>query len=102
VALALADVNGDATLDLMVANAGADTVSVYPGQGDATFGPKIDFATGSEPRALALADLNRDGRLDLVVANTGADRSRSSSETATARSTQRLTSSPERRPMPSP
>jgi len=66
-------VNSDGAIDLITANLGTDTVSVLLGNGDGTFGPKTDFATGSDPRALALADLDRDGQLDLVVANTGAN-----------------------------
>ena len=67
----LADVNGDGRLDLLAANAGSSAVSVWLGNGDATFGARMDFATGPEPKNVAVGDFNGDGRLDLVTANQG-------------------------------
>ncbi len=56
-------------IDLLVTNFGDETVSVFLGNGDGTFGAKTDFNTGNGPSALALADFNGDGKLDVVVAN---------------------------------
>src|SRR5512137_1514307 len=68
-ALAVADLNRDGALDLVVVNQTAKSASVLLGNGDGTFAPKTDFVTGRGPVALALADLNGDGTPDLVVAN---------------------------------
>jgi uncharacterized repeat protein (TIGR01451 family)/uncharacterized repeat protein (TIGR02543 family) len=68
-ALALADLNGDGKLDLVVANMNANTVSVYKGDGAGGFGNRMDYPVGNGPRAVALGDLNGDGNPDLVVAN---------------------------------
>ena len=67
----MVDLNGDGRLDLLVANAGGNAVSVWLGNGDATFGTRMDFATGPEPKSAAVGDFNRDGRLDLVTSNQG-------------------------------
>jgi VCBS repeat-containing protein len=67
--VAARDLNGDGRLDLVVANAGSNDVSVLLGNGDGTFGAATNFATGIMPAFVTVADLNGDGKLDLVVAN---------------------------------
>ena len=67
----MVDLNGDGRLDLVAANAGSNAVSVWLGNGDATFGTRLDFATGPTPKSVAIGDLNGDGRLDLVTPNQG-------------------------------
>lgn len=67
------DFNRDGNADLAVANFFSNSVSVYLGNGDGTFGPRSDVAVGAEPVALAAGDLDDDGRLDLLVANAGQD-----------------------------
>jgi Bacterial Ig-like domain (group 3)/FG-GAP-like repeat len=81
-AVAVADVNGDGRLDLVVANVCASVdsngdctivnavVSVLLGNGDGSFQTAITYASGGQlATSVALADLNGDGRLDIVVAN---------------------------------
>jgi len=75
-----ADLNADGNLDLAVVNfcgAGpncgggpAGTVSILLGNGDGTFAPSVNYATGNSPSSAAIADLNGDGHLDLAVGNT--------------------------------
>ena len=75
VGMVAADFNGDACMDLAVANAGNNSIDVYFGTGNGTFrGPaSTAFEQGSFPVALATGDLDRDGDLDLAVALFGAD-----------------------------
>lgn len=59
--------------DLVIANAGSNTVSVLLGNGDGTFveAAGSPFAVGTQPRAVVAADFNGDGKLDFAVANSG-------------------------------
>jgi FG-GAP-like repeat/FG-GAP repeat len=63
------DVNGDGRLDLVVANLGENTVSVFLAKPDGTFGEKVDLATGLQPYSVAVGDFNADGNLDIAVTN---------------------------------
>jgi glucose/arabinose dehydrogenase len=65
----VADLNNDAHLDLVAANAGANAASVWLGNGTGTFGTRTDFATGPAPKNITVGDLDGDGRPDLVSAN---------------------------------
>jgi len=67
------DFNGDGKLDLVVANDGANTVSVFLGNGDGTFQPRVDYSVAAGPFAVAVGDFNQDGKLDLAVAGNGTD-----------------------------
>src|SRR5690242_13874864 len=74
VSVALADLNGDGKLDLIVVNSNANSLSVLlnttePGATTATFSAKQDVATSEGPIYVAAGDLNNDGRPDLVVVN---------------------------------
>ena len=68
----VADFDGDGRLDIASVGKNSmstipDTVDVYPGLGDGTFGPpQTVFTTDNGAAALAAADLNADGRIDLV------------------------------------
>jgi len=74
----LADLDGDALLDLVVVNHGDDRgnssgVLVHTGRGNGTFGAARFYATRHNPMSVAIADLNGDGLLDLATANNGDD-----------------------------
>jgi len=69
-ALAVADVNGDGTPDLLDASFFFNTVGVLLGNGDGTFQAVTTYDTGGIlPRSIAVADLNGDGKPDVAVAN---------------------------------
>lgn len=69
----VADFNGDHIPDIATVNGDTNTVSILINNGDGTFRPHIDFATGPGPVGLAAVDWNKDGKTDLVVANSAAD-----------------------------
>jgi hypothetical protein len=77
--LAIADVNRDGKLDVMVANSSTSlsvdngNVGVLLGNGDGTLQAAIPYGSGAFGAAsVAVADVNGDGKLDLVVANCSA------------------------------
>jgi hypothetical protein len=74
--IAVADINNDGKLDVVVANRCADsncltgTVGVLLGNGDGTFQPVVIYASGgSGATAVTIADVNNDGKPDVLVAN---------------------------------
>src|SRR5205085_2759588 len=70
-AVVTADFNGDGRLDLAVANAGSNSVSVLLGNGAGSFQPAQNYAAGAGPLSVAVGDFDGDGKLDLVTANAG-------------------------------
>jgi hypothetical protein len=68
-AVAVSDFNSDGKLDLVVANAGSNNVSVLLGNGNGTFQPAKTFAVGGDPLSVAVGDFNGDGKPDIVTAN---------------------------------
>lgn len=62
------DFNGDGRPDLVVSNAGANTVTLLLGNGTG-FLVGTTVATGSNPSVKATGDFNGDGRLDVAVVN---------------------------------
>lgn len=64
-----ADLNGDGTDDLIIANSGSNTILVYLGLGNDQFGPAHRSFVGTQPTGVTVSDLNGDGIPDLVVAN---------------------------------
>jgi hypothetical protein len=78
ISVAVGDFNGDNKQDLAVANSFNDShwgnsVSILLGNGNGSFGPKTDYATGAQPMSVAVADVNSDGKADLMTANSAAD-----------------------------
>ncbi len=65
--VAVGNLNGDANLDLVVANRFGLNVGVLLGNGDGTFQPAVTYTVVGEPLAITLADLNGDGHLDVAV-----------------------------------
>src|SRR6476619_5952370 len=68
VALAVADLNGDGTPDIVTVNRHDGTISILQGNGDGTFSGAAALPVGSFPASVAVADLNGDGAADLAVA----------------------------------
>ncbi len=65
--------SGDGKSDLAVANVFSNTVSALLGNGDGTFGAKVDYGTGLAPISVAIGDVSGDGKRDLVTANQGSN-----------------------------
>jgi len=73
----VADVNGDGTPDLVVANwcvlgnvCASSSVAVLLGEGNGTFRAAMTYSSGGvNSDSVAVADLNGDGKPDIVVAN---------------------------------
>lgn len=71
ISVAVGDLNGDGSPDVVTSNSIANNVTVLLGNGAGSFGPARPFGLGGvvDPGSVALDDLNRDGRLDVVTAN---------------------------------
>ncbi len=68
--IAVADVNGDGHLDLVVAYWNEGSVGVLLGKGDGTFQPVVKYNSGGTGApSVAVADVNGDGKPDIVVLN---------------------------------
>ena len=75
ISVAVKDVNGDGSPDVLVANYCGDSacafnakVGVLLGNGDGTFQPGVSYDLGGYPASsMAVADLNGDGKTDIVV-----------------------------------
>ena len=71
--LAVADLNDDGLLDIVVANSGTDSIGVFLRSDNNTFANQITYSTDpdSVPYSVAVGDFNNDQRLDIIVANFG-------------------------------
>jgi hypothetical protein len=67
--VAVADFNGHGKADLVIANAGSNTLTVLLGNGDGTFAAPLSPAAGTDPLFVAVGDFNGDGIPDLAAAN---------------------------------
>jgi hypothetical protein len=67
--VAAADLDGDLDVDLAVANALSDDVSILLDEGDGTFAAQVAYVVSEGPAFVATGDLDSDGHLDLVLAN---------------------------------
>lgn len=68
------DANGNGNLDLVVANHGDSTISIFQGNGDGTFqtpATVITLPKGYAPSSLAESDFNSDGHIDLAATEQG-------------------------------
>ena len=68
VSVAVADLNGDGRLDVVVAQS-EFFLDIFLGNGDGTFGAPAELFGGSQPAFVRVADINRDGKPDLLVTN---------------------------------
>jgi formylglycine-generating enzyme required for sulfatase activity len=71
VSVVAADVNGDGRVDLICANNGDNTLTVFANNGSGVFGANATLPVGSGPAYVVAADVNGDGKLDLICANNG-------------------------------
>ena len=65
--VALADLNGDGSLDILVASADESMVFVHMAVGGGIFAPAKSFGTGNGPFWVAVSDVNGDGKMDIVA-----------------------------------
>jgi hypothetical protein len=65
---AIADFDEDGLGDLAVSNNASNSLFVYRGNGDGTFGAPDSYPLGSHSQQLAVGDFAEDGHLDLAVA----------------------------------
>ncbi len=67
--VAVGDVDGDGSLDIVSANNYTGTVAVLKGKCNGTFDSKVEYPVGKTPYSAEIGDLNGDGKLDIVAAN---------------------------------
>jgi len=68
--VALADMNGDGQMDLIVADYYDMKVSILLGQPDGSFSSKHDYPLSDVCQGIVTGDFNRDGKMDVAVTTT--------------------------------
>ncbi|CAF4074379.1 unnamed protein product [Adineta steineri] len=73
--VALADINGDSKLDIIVGNTASNNIGVLLNTGNGTFAAKVTYSIGtsSYPCSVAVVDVNSDNKPDIIVANYNAN-----------------------------
>lgn len=66
-AVAIADIDGDGSPDMAVADGFGNSLQLLFGRATGGFDPRVTVAIGQAVIGVAIADLNLDGRLDLVA-----------------------------------
>ncbi|CAF3306064.1 unnamed protein product [Rotaria sp. Silwood2] len=69
----VADVNGDGTLDVIVANSRTNNVGIFLNKGDGTLATQTTLPTDPLPRAVTVADINDDGKIDILYISSAND-----------------------------
>jgi hypothetical protein len=71
--IAVADLTGSGSLDLVIANFGSGSASVFMhGSTPGTYQAAVNVVTGGQPNQVVVGDLNGDGKPDLVLADQSA------------------------------
>jgi hypothetical protein len=68
---AVGDFNGDGNADIVTINVNGDNFSRWLGNGDGTFGAKLDTVSIDAPRNVVADDFNNDGKLDIATIGSG-------------------------------
>ena len=71
-AISFGDIDGDGKIDIVAANSGAGTVSIFKNVSipdSIQILPKVDFPAGGEPYYAVVQDINDDGKPDIATAN---------------------------------
>ena len=66
--LALADLDGDGSLDVASTKRLSDIVGVLRNKGNGSFGPELTYPTGTDPYGLIAGDFDLDGAPDIALA----------------------------------
>ncbi len=72
-AVAIGDLNGDGTADLVIAGSGTQQAIILFGKGNGTFSAGATVPTGTSIGLLAVADANANGRPDVVLSDSGSN-----------------------------